>query len=72
MSDGVKLCKDCKHFGEMFYSCLRGKRQVGINLVTGSPEYEFTVNEAASTQRASITPWNCGKKARYFEPKVKA
>jgi hypothetical protein len=55
----------------MFYSCVRGRRQVGVDPIHGTPEYEYKVNESARHQRESIMPWNCGKKGRYFEPKGK-
>ena len=65
----MNLCKDCKHYDEYFYNCVRGRRQVGVDPVHGDAVYEYKVLQLARSQRESILPWNCGKKGRHFSPR---
>lgn len=65
----MELCKDCKHYNDVGDLCVRGKHQVGVDLIDGPPVYEYRVLEPAHWQRGSIMPWKCGKRGRYFEPR---
>ncbi|MNT14601.1 hypothetical protein D3C72_1496150 [compost metagenome] len=65
----MKLCKDCKHIDGMGTMCARGERQVGVNPVSGHPEYKYKVLAYASSERGSWLPWKCGKNGRHWEKK---
>jgi hypothetical protein len=68
----TKLCKDCKHYNDFWYLCERGRKQIGIDPIDGTPTYTYKTLESARGQRDSIMPWNCGKNGRHFEPKGKS
>jgi hypothetical protein len=65
----MKLCKDCKHYDDIIFFCVRGKRQVGIDPIQGAPIFKYKVLDYAWNQRESILPWECGKKGRHFSPR---
>jgi hypothetical protein len=70
MSGDFKVCKDCKNFDDFGFNCVRGERQVGVDIVHGWPVHKYTVLRRAADERGSILPWRCGTKGRHFESKV--
>jgi hypothetical protein len=66
----LKFCKDCKHADTYnFYTrCIRDRKIVSYDLTDGGAIYTQSV--FAEFERASIWPWRCGRKARFFESKV--
>lgn len=71
----MKLCKDCAFYDEKkLFRCTRTVSGYSrTNVVTGKPQWVDTssINDwrDPDTERHSIRPWRCGKKARHFKPK---
>lgn len=64
--NNLKLCINCKHYDNFGNLCVRGKYHNSCDPVTGEKVFEYKVLRSANEERASIFPWHCGKKGRYF------
>jgi hypothetical protein len=64
----MKMCKDCKYIGDNDY-CLHPKN-IKIDVVTGNKKPQFFCHSIREMGHiGSIISGQCGKPARWFEPK---